>query len=1293
MFKSVIEFDGQIRKMSCFPDDTINVVRQQISKSIDIHQDRLFICCALRLEKDYYSGDSRNWEILFNRISMNGLPIEKEPFYAYCQSRGITVQYKKLDRDEWMAQPAFLQPLFDPGTSFEELRIFGVEPEKAYSLPLKFDATANLISTAQYPIPEDGRLLISMYPGLNISRFVVKEYEEGFEGPYFPLVRSSTPQRLSEDQIKGLDANTQHLNDLLSLDPPQAKEVHILKGTWKADLVDTDFGKAVRTRFEQIFYGLTVSENIPCITFFTGRSEVSRHKFYKEDEKTKKPFMNLSYWAEWWNKSKPYRDRLPTLILYRGSSRKSFDRVTITAVDIIIASYRDSTNTETLEDMQKSLLDWFQTFDAVTPFVKKADVTKSRFILQDVKFEAEYSSALDSYDTLRLNCLAGIFEVSRKSEQVFKFLRSDDADNGINPRDLRIINLLRDDPFIKPSEIQEELKLSLEEATILLSAIQQRVQDEPALLTRQFRSFPGLIIYEKTIEVSDVDTVDRYLQYASILRYILSDPKDEEVNRICPKRQEATAVAVSTVNTDFVDPEFANLFDYLEGDVLEEKKPEVQVIQKTSTTKGATIYNYFNNRLQEFDSVTFPQKSEYASKVDQHFQPVIISAAEIQDIIDDVAKAEYNPQTYPDNQKIELKDPDGILLCPDYWCMYDKIPLRVDQLEEVDGHKVCPVCHGKVRKPSDLKADTREFSVIPRTKGNSYPGYKEGNESWPICFKSPKERKLKKDDKDDKYYILGETKGIGYGRFAYLSKELLQILKIDEEYKIALEAGNRIQTGMSGFFRVGLGRPAEGLPTFLNISTSVTSPRHNIPFILRCAFVATWTMTSDQHAEEIEAKLDMKPFSEDETAKKHMARIISSIDQAFVEGRLTVTQELEYSAILLGVDIFKINMIDLTIGCIFYTPQVKIRTYAIIILQRGTEVDCMCYVTRKQKKFTYKANIFESPFKNETYLELLKNRNQACITNIPTFQDATFFTQKIALVDEFSIILDPFGRGQALYIPDDMILPFQNIALPSVSKFPKISGYSADLKLPTYADMRILLKKASERLPGYEFAEDMYDGQGHIVEILTRSGLRVPVKPIPGEGDAGEVTQSIIENSETTLALGKPDPEDLQRYRQISYASELYEFLLYQMSLDVTDKKFPDLIAALSEQTPRRSDLEPELEDWFEHTTHFVKLDTPIEFVSKIRKPCGQFKEKTCNSAHMCAWNGKQCRIQVRDTISKQRIFNKLLGTLIDNSKIRSLVLDGRMTPFFSTILYLELPNEIIFTDAELKDIQSFKQE
>jgi hypothetical protein len=145
---------------------------------------------------------------------------------------------------------------------------------------------------------------------------------------------------------------------------------------------------------------------------------------------------------------------------------------------------------------------------------------------------------------------------------------------------------------------------------------------------------------------------------------------------------------------------------------------------------------------------------------------------------------------------------------------------------------------------------------------------------------------------------------------------------------------------------------------------------------------------------------------------------------------------------------------------------------------------------------------------------------------------------------------------------------------------------------------------------------------------------------------------------------------------------------LYQLTLDIKNTTNPDLVSAISEQPPKTSELEPELRKWFDEVTHFVSLDTPIEFLSKIRKPCGQFKKDQCDNSHMCAWNGKTCRIQVRNSISKQKLFNKLLGVLLDNSKIRSVVLDGRTTPFFSTVLYLQLPNEIIYTDSEVKELR-----
>jgi hypothetical protein len=38
--------------------------------------------------------------------------------------------------------------------------------------------------------------------------------------------------------------------------------------------------------------------------------------------------------------------------------------------------------------------------------------------------------------------------------------------------------------------------------------------------------------------------------------------------------------------------------------------------------------------------------------------------------------------------------------------------------------------------------------------------------------------------------------------------------------------------------------------------------------------------------------------------------------------------------------------------------------------------------------------------------------------------------------------------------------------------------------------------------------------------------------------------------------------------------------------------------------------------------------------------------------------------------------------TLKENPKQRALVLDGRLSPFFSTVLYLEMPHELITSDV-----------
>jgi hypothetical protein len=69
----------------------------------------------------------------------------------------------------------------------------------------------------------------------------------------------------------------------------------------------------------------------------------------------------------------------------------------------------------------------------------------------------------------------------------------------------------------------------------------------------------------------------------------------------------------------------------------------------------------------------------------------------------------------------------------------------------------------------------------------------------------------------------------------------------------------------------------------------------------------------------------------------------------------------------------------------------------------------------------------------------------------------------------------------------------------------------------------------------------------------------------------------------------------------------------------------------------------------------------------------------------MCGWDGNTCRIKIKNTIRKEPLFNRLLSTLVENAKLRGMVLDGHSTPFFSTILYVELPHEVFLTDLDMR--------
>jgi hypothetical protein len=144
---------------------------------------------------------------------------------------------------------------------------------------------------------------------------------------------------------------------------------------------------------------------------------------------------------------------------------------------------------------------------------------------------------------------------------------------------------------------------------------------------------------------------------------------------------------------------------------------------------------------------------------------------------------------------------------------------------------------------------------------------------------------------------------------------------------------------------------------------------------------------------------------------------------------------------------------------------------------------------------------------------------------------------------------------------------------------------------------------------------------------------------------------------------------------------------MFELSEDLKETR-PDLKEVLKPSQPNKEAVREPLQEWFDNATKFVDIKSAEKFVTKVRKACGQFSKNQC-SGNVCGWDSdtNQCKIQVRQSLDKTKMFNRLLTTLVTNAKLRGMVLDGRSTPFFSTILYIELPHELILTDSELQSL------
>lgn len=1294
--------------LSFFDDDFIDTIRHQISKGLEIHPDRLFILVGLKLPHDYYTKDPRRWENLFDRLSLNGEPLLKEPFQEFFKNYrkpSLEIEFYGYDRIEWLSKPESLKEVFEPTKDFIEYRILGVEEVKSFIMPFEFSNIVSKIPAARLPIPQLTNLFSSYYEGFEIENFLILPYEdkaESYQPQYYPLLRTTTPPNLSEETIRLLDKNTNLLKNLLKLKSPEPISTAIIKTRFYIPWVDTDFGDAIRTRFEQIFYGMTVSEETPYIGLFTSKEQINRHKFFVTDSKSKKPVLDMTDWNTWWNLTKPSRNK-PTLLFYRGTSKHNFDRIAITSVDLVLSTHRPEDSEETIEDLRKYLNEWLNSLDALTPFLNKDDIDFGRWDLQDMTYVAKYEDKIDDFDLLRFNCVSSIFDIADKTKSQFSLLRTDHSNDGLSAIEIKVLQSLKDGR-VNADELAQELSISSRIANDLIIATQTKLEENPRLAQKSFRGYPTLKIGPNFIVVSAVNELKHSIKYANILRYVLASGDNPELDSVCPKRMERVAAESGTVPTSEIEvdaalaEEYSDLFGELEqAESVEETESLPESVSTSSIAKisteqrQGTLYKYFKTRLQEFDPETFHASAiKYPKKCEQKHQPIILSTKDLERLKD----SPYNPKKYAEADKlVDVENPDGTIVCPDYWCMKDQIPLQESQILIEDGIFKCPVCKGKLQTSSS--DNPREFPLVKRESGFIFPGFVDykspkNNKNMPCCFKKSRAKKNAQTEKgmEDKYYILGEDKTeLGEDRISFVPKKILESLHINEKYE---GVERRLVGGLTGFYRVGLGHSIETLPKFLKLKTKIPSPRESIPLLVKCSFFRTWKKPGTMHLETIEASLKKLPEYNNEKIYKNLAKIVSGIDEAFHKKELSQLEEIEYSAVCLQCDIFRIDLKTNKLGCVFYVPISKPRTKGIIILQIEDEVNILAHTTRESRGFSYLSNVFESPFKKETYVELEKLRNQACKTEIPSYKDAFEILPHIMReleLEDYSIILDPFGKAQAFYVPSKLILPFQSTILPDTDK-PKLSGYTDVTELPTHENVLKYLDIAETYSKGYDFKENLFNSKNERVEILLESGLRIPIQPekIEKQMESSEIIETVSQLTETELSFGDSDESLIKHRENISYNSEVFEFLIFQLTNDLEDDL--ELKNAIAELRPTQSKLQPLLKKWFDSITNFVEIKKPIEFISKIRTPCGQFKTESKCSSNLCGWDTAkgQCNIQIKDTLNPEKIFKKLLVTLIDNSKVRSMILDGRTSPFFSTVLYMELPNELIVTDNELPD-------
>jgi len=1287
---------GNTASFKLFLDDSIETVQNRIGLLIGVHPDRLRIYVEGQFDGNYYMKDSRKWENLFLRMSPEGKPVRKAlDFYNTARDPPFVFDEPSYDKSAWMTIDS------SADAPFQERRILGVPEERSWIYPQNnTDTPEHLPPSAKVTI--DIHALFKTLHPYEVVQFVVipqTPLVPQLELLYYPRLRPTSPAKLPSDVEKSIARQTELVHALSVLSVPNPDKVSINQVRWKLPLVNTDFGHAIRNRFEQIFYGTTVSPDIPVISFFSSRQEQSRHKFFT-DNAEKKPNLDVRMWTYWWNATKPSKNK-PALVIYRGKSRGTYDRITVNSTEITISCSRGEEGAETHLELQAEAKEFLLSVDGLVAFLDSADYEDERWELQDMSGVVHYDTELKEADFRRFDCLRSIYDITDRDKLIFKFLRTDTADIGLSANQIRVLSMLKENEGLSPDDIHEQLpEVSLDDATALLAGLKQLISDNPDIGEQQYSAFPTFKFSSKKVAVTHAPDMRRVVRYITLLRDILMRPDNPDLDDVCPKRMEiveSESAAVPEESAAEVAEEDSFL-DELLGDIAgigtsekkEEPKPEKKASKKVKPKGTRTsLADYFLRQLREFDPETYDaSESDVYNKCDRPRQPIILKDSELTKFDKEDLTA-YDPRAAGNAGTLDVKDPDGIVICPEYWCTVDRIPLKEDQL--VDGK--CPVCEGKVRstvKAEEKTQDVLEFSVIKRDSSSVFPGYikyksKKSGKQIPCCYTTAQTTKISYTQpaatkEPEPYYVLGETKTrLEELRIAYIPKIVGRALGLPLEYKATVEAMNRIQSGQSGYFRVGIGHAAETLAKILGLTTRIPAPLDAPEVTKRCSFFRAWS------------KADL-----DSVEDKISARVYS-INQAFEEKALTPLEELEYAALTLNCMVYVIYVKgdEIHSACFMNIGAVRRTNKAVLVLVDAADmssVDYIAHVSRTSNIPVLNGNLYMSLFPKPLVPTLETLRGKSCVRDIPTIDKAIAFIGKTVLKDripDLKVVLDPYARAQALFLPKTIFLPFRPTSQVPTFLDQRVAGYSeiAQSDYPSKEDMLAFLKGAAEMHEGYAYAHDAANAKHVVVELVTRSGLRIPVltDEVLETGDPTEIVETAKDLSEEELVYGKADPEAVKTARSVTYEAEIFEFLLFQLTHDMRGEDYGELRKMLSQPNPDIKDLRPLVKGWIDDTLSFSAADEPPTFYSKMRHSCTGSAQGDCTG--LCVWDGASCKVQVkqvRPTLERATLESRLISTLASNDKIRSVVFENRVSPFFSSILYLELPSETILSDGDV---------